>query len=120
MTNTLMTDPEVLETRFPVRVEEFVTREGSGGRGRWAGGDGLRRTLRFLEDVKVTTLSSHRVVPPFAGEGADPGQVGLDHVIRADGRREKQPGNTEVDLRAGDAFEIQTPGGGGWGKPRAK
>ena len=120
MTNTLMTDPEVLETRFPVRVEEFVTRKGSGGRGRWSGGDGLRRTLRFLEDVKVTTLSSHRVVPPFAGEGADPGQVGLDHVIRADGRREKQPGNTEVDLRAGDAFEIQTPGGGGWGKPRAK
>ncbi len=115
MTNTLMTDPEVLETRFPVRVEEFSIRDGSGGAGRWHGGDGARRVLRFLDDVTVTTLCSHRVVPPFGGDAGQPGQVGADTVIRSDGSREPQAGNTEVQLRAGDAFEMLTPGGGGWG-----
>ncbi len=116
MTNTLMTDPEVLETRFPVRVEQFSIREGSGGKGWWRGGNGVHRTLRFLEDVTVTTLCSHRVVPPFGGDGGEGGYLGIDTVIRADGTREQQPGLTEVELKAGDAFEMLTPGGGGWGK----
>ena len=117
MTNTLMTDPEVLETRFPVRVEQFSIRSGSGGQGQWRGGSGVHRTLRFLEDVTVTTLCSHRVVHPFGGEGGEGGALGVDTVIRADGTREQQPGLTEVELKAGDAFEMLTPGGGGWGAP---
>ncbi|NNK78505.1 MAG: 5-oxoprolinase, partial [Litoreibacter sp.] len=115
MTNTLMTDPEVLEARFPVRVEQFQVRKGSGGAGQWTGGDGVHRTVRFLEDVTVTTLCSHRIVPPFGGDGGAPGTLGLDTVIRADGTRLPQPGNTEVELKSGDAFEMLTPGGGGWG-----
>ncbi|MFY0690616.1 MAG: hydantoinase B/oxoprolinase family protein [Paracoccaceae bacterium] len=117
MTNTLMTDPEVLESRFPVRVEQFHVRGGSGGAGQWTGGNGVHRTVRFLEDVTVTTLCSHRIVPPFGGDGGTPGTLGLDTVIRADGTRLPQPGNTEVELKSGDAFEMLTPGGGGWGSP---
>ena len=116
MTNTLMTDPEVLESRFPVRLETFSIRGGSGGSGQWRGGDGIHRVLKFLEKVKVTTLCSHRIVPPFGVKGGKPGLVGQDTVIRSDGTRELQPGNTEVDLNCGDAFEMLTPGGGGWGE----
>lgn len=118
MTNTLMTDPEVLETRFPVRVEHFGLRAGSGGAGEWQGGDGVHRVVRFLEDVTVTTLSSHREVPPPGGDGGAPGATGENAVLRADGSRELVPGNSESALKAGDAFEMLTPGGGGWGKPR--
>jgi 5-oxoprolinase (ATP-hydrolysing) len=116
MTNTLMTDPEVLESRFPVRLETFSIRGGSGGSGQWRGGDGIHRVLKFLEKVKVTTLCSHRIVPPFGVKGGKPGLVGKDTVIRSDGTRELQPGNTEVDLNCGDSFEMLTPGGGGWGE----
>jgi len=119
MTNTLMTDPEVLETRFPVRVEHFGLRVGSGGAGEWHGGDGVHRVVRFLEDVTVTTLSSHREVPPPGGDGGAPGAVGENAVLRGDGRREEVPGNSENALKAGDAFEMLTPGGGGWGKRKA-
>lgn len=118
MTNTLMTDPEVLETRFPVRVEHFGLRAGSGGAGEWQGGDGVHRVVRFLEDVTVTTLSSHREVPPPGGDGGAPGATGENAVLRADGSRELVPGNSESALKAGDAFEMLTPGGGGWGTPR--
>ncbi|MWB76790.1 5-oxoprolinase [Pseudooceanicola sp. 216_PA32_1] len=116
MTNTLMTDPEVLETRFPVRVDRFGLRAGSGGGGTWHGGDGIHRVVRFLEDVTVTTLSSHRLVPPPGGDGGEPGACGENAVLRADGTREVVPGNAEVSLKSGDAFEMLTPGGGGWGR----
>ena len=116
MTNTLMTDTEVLESRFPVRLENFSIRKGSGGKGAWTGGDGIRRVVKFLNPVTVTTLCSHRIVPPFGVGGGSPGMVGLDTVIRANGAREQQPGNTEVHLESGDAFEMLTPGGGGWGE----
>jgi len=116
MTNTLMTDPEVLESRFPVRLENFSIRKGSGGKGAWTGGDGIRRVVKFLNPVTVTTLCSHRIVPPFGVAEGSPGMVGKDTVIRANGTREPQPGNTEVHLEPGDAFEMLTPGGGGWGE----
>ena len=115
MTNTRMTDPEVLERRFPVRLERFAIREGSGGAGQWRGGHGAIRRMRFLEPVTVTTLSSHRIVPPFGGAGGAPGAVGENWVIWPDGHRERLQGNDERTLPAGAAFEMLTPGGGGWG-----
>lgn len=116
MTNTRMTDPEVLEKRFPVRVEEFSIRRGSGGKGKYKGGDGITRKLKFLEPVTVTTLSSHRDTRPFGKEGGGNGMVGKNSVIRSDNTREKLNGNDECQLVLGDIFEMQTPGGGGWGK----
>ncbi|MEM7723473.1 MAG: hydantoinase B/oxoprolinase family protein [Pseudomonadota bacterium] len=115
MTNTRATDPEVLETRFPVRVEQTALRKGSGGTGQWRGGEGMHRTLKFLDPVKVTTLTSHRSVPIPGAQGGGDGAVGENWVIRADGTRERLPGNAEADLNAGDAIEMLTPGGGGWG-----
>jgi len=116
MTNTRMTDPEVLEKRFPVRVEEFSIRRGSGGNGAYRGGDGINRKLRFLDPVTVTTLSSHRVTRPFGKEGGEDGLAGKNSVIRADGKIEHLQGNDECELNIGDIFAMQTPGGGGWGK----
>ncbi len=117
MTNTLMTDPEVLEVRFPVRVEAFAIRQGSGGAGAHRGGEGVFRAIRFLEDVTVTTLTSHRVVPPHGAQGGAPGGVGINAVVRADGTRQQVAGNSETQLTAGDVFEMSTPGGGGFGAP---
>jgi 5-oxoprolinase (ATP-hydrolysing) len=116
MTNTRMTDPEVLERRFPVRLESLSIRPGSGGAGRWRGGNGAVRRLRFLEAVTVTVLSSSRRVPPFGVAGGGAGAVGENTVIWPDGRRERLAGNDERDLPAGAVFEMRTPGGGGWGK----
>jgi 5-oxoprolinase (ATP-hydrolysing) len=116
MTNTRMTDPEVLEKRFPVRLEAFSIRHGSGGAGRWRGGDGVVRRLRFLQPVTVTTLSLSREVPPFGVAGGGPGAVGENIAQWPDGRREVLGGNAEVELPAGAAFEMRTPGGGGWGE----
>ncbi len=116
MTNTRMTDPEILEMRFPVRLEEFAVRQGSGGAGQWRGGDGALRRLRFLSPVKVTTLSSHRVVAPFGGQGGAPGALGRNWAELPDGRLVDLRGNDEIDLEAGAAFVMQTPGGGGWGQ----
>ena len=115
MTNTRMTDPEVLEKRFPVRLEEFSIRKGSGGAGRWRGGDGAVRRLRFLTPVTVTTLCGSRKVAPFGGDGGGPGAVGENRVHWPDGRVERLDGNDERDLPAGAVFEMLTPGGGGWG-----
>lgn len=115
MTNTRMTDPEVLEKRFPVRLEEFSIRRGSGGEGHWRGGDGAVRKLRFLEPVTVTTLCGSRKVAPFGGAGGQPGAVGENLVHWPDGRVERLAGNDERDLPAGAVFEMRTPGGGGWG-----
>lgn len=115
MTNTRMTDPEVLETRFPVRVDEFSIRQGSGGIGKFTGGNGIVRRLRFNEAMTVTTLSSHRIVPPHGAAGGQPGQTGENSVERASGAVEALAGNDVVDLQAGDVFVMKTPGGGGYG-----
>jgi 5-oxoprolinase (ATP-hydrolysing) len=115
MTNTRMTDPEVLEKRFPVRLERFAIRRGSGGMGQWPGGCGLERRLRFLEPVTVTTLCSSRRFAPFGAAGGAPGALGENRVIWPDGRVEPLEGNDERDLPAGAVFDMLTPGGGGWG-----
>jgi 5-oxoprolinase (ATP-hydrolysing) len=115
MTNTRMTDPEVLEKRFPVRLEELSIRHGSGGEGRWRGGDGAVRRLRFLAPVTVTTLCGSRKVAPFGAAGGRPGAVGENLVHWPDGRVQALAGNDECDLPPGAVFEMRTPGGGGWG-----
>jgi 5-oxoprolinase (ATP-hydrolysing) len=115
MTNTRMTDPEILEKRFPVRLEAFTIRAGSGGTGEWPGGNGAVRRLRFLAPVTVTTLCGSRKVAPFGAMGGGPGAVGQNLVHWPDGRVEVLNGNDERDLPAGAVFEMRTPGGGGWG-----
>ena len=117
MTNTRMTDPEVLETRFPVRVEEFSIRSGSGGQGKWKGGEGITRRLRFNEAMTVTTLTSHRKVRPHGAAGGGDGGVGVNSVERGDGTVERLQGNDQAELQPGDVFVMQTPGGGGYGTP---
>ena len=118
MTNTRMTDPEVLETRFPVRVEEFSIRHRSGGDGRHKGGDGIVRKLRFLEEMTVTVLSSHRETSPHGVAGGLNGKTGENSVIRADGSTERLKGDDETQMQPGDIFVLKTPGGGGFGQPR--
>ncbi|WP_294221751.1 hydantoinase B/oxoprolinase family protein [uncultured Shimia sp.] len=115
MTNTRMTDPEVLETRFPVRVDEFSIRDGSGGQGQTSGGDGIVRRLRFNEPMTVTVLSSHRIVPPHGAQGGGSGAVGENSVVRADGAVAELQGNDQASLEVGDVFVMKTPGGGGFG-----
>jgi len=115
MTNTRMTDPEILEQRFPVRVEEFSIRHGSGGAGKWTGGSGITRRLRFLEAMTATVLTGHRIVPPFGVDGGAPGGCGENAVRRADGSRVVLRSNDEAQMAPGDVFEMKTPGGGGWG-----
>jgi 5-oxoprolinase (ATP-hydrolysing) len=116
MTNTRLTDPEVLEFRYPVLLEDFHIRANSGGRGCWHGGNGIRRTIRFLERMECTILSGHRRVPPFGLNGGEPGQVGLNQVRRADGHVETLQGCDDTMLEAGEAIIIQTPTAGGYGK----
>ena len=115
MTNSRLTDPEILEWRFPVRLESFEIRRGSGGAGRWPGGDGGRRRLRFLAPMTVSTLSSHRRVPPYGMAGGGPGQLGRQWVERADGRVTGLAGCDCAELGPGDVFVLETPGGGGYG-----
>ncbi len=117
MTNSRLTDPEVLEWRYPVRLERYAIRHGSGGAGRWPGGDGGRRELRFLEPMTVTTLSSHRRVPPYGMAGGRPGALGRHWVEHADGSVTPMRGCDSVAVAAGDVFVIETPGGGGYGSP---
>jgi len=117
MTNTLMTDPEILEKRFPVRLEAFGIRRGSGGGGKWRGGDGVIRVMHFNEPVTVTTLCSRRVRAPFGAMGGKDGALGEDWAVFPNGERRRLKGNDEVDLPSGGVFEMYTPGGGGWGAP---
>ncbi len=116
MTNSRLTDPEVLEWRFPVLLESFSVRPGSGGKGRHRGGDGTVRRLRFLETMTASILSSHRSVAPFGLAGGAPGAVGRNTVERTDGRIEELPHAATSELRPGDVFVIETPGGGGYGQ----
>ncbi len=119
MTNTRMTDPEVLETRFPVRVDEFSIRSGSGGIGTYCGGNGIVRKLRFLEPMTVTVLSSHRSVPTHGAAGGGSGAVGENSVMRANGKVENLMGNDEAQLDIDDVFVMKTPGGGGYGRVKS-
>ena len=115
MTNTRMTDPEVFELRYPVRLENFAIRRGSGGRGKWDGGDGAIRRVRFLEPMTAIIVSSRREVAPFGLEGGADGAPGRQWVERADGRIEVLTGTDKAEMNPGDVFEIETPGGGGYG-----
>ncbi len=115
MTNSRITDPEVLELRFPVRLESYTLRAGSGGSGRWRGGDGGVRRIRFLEPMTASILSNGRVHPAFGAAGGQPGLPGHNRVERADGRVEKLSHADGAALQAGDVFVIETPGGGGFG-----
>jgi 5-oxoprolinase (ATP-hydrolysing) len=117
MTNTRLTDPEVLEFRYPVLLEDFHIREGSGGRGRWHAGDGVRRTIRFLERMECTILSGHRRVPPFGLAGGKAGEVGENSVRRSNGRIERLQGCDATALDPGEAITIRTPTAGGCGVP---
>ncbi|MDO8878183.1 MAG: hydantoinase B/oxoprolinase family protein [Pseudolabrys sp.] len=116
MTNTRLTDPEVLEFRYPVVLEDFHIRKDSGGKGKWHAGDGIRRTIRFREKMECTLLSGHRRVPPFGLAGGEPGQVGENWARRKDGRMEKLEGCDSTVIDAGEAIIIQTPTAGGYGK----
>ena len=117
MTNTRLTDPEVLEFRYPVVLEDFHIRPGSGGRGKWHAGDGIRRTIRFLEKMECTILSGHRRVPPFGLAGGETGQVGENWARRKDGRMEKLQGCDATVIDENEAIIIQTPTAGGYGTP---
>jgi len=115
MTNTRLTDPEVLEWRHPVLIEEFAIRRGSGGAGRWHGGDGAVRRVRFLEPMTAAILSGHRRIQPYGMAGGKPGAVGRNSVRRADGTVVQLGGADKIEMNAGDVFIIETPGGGGYG-----
>jgi 5-oxoprolinase (ATP-hydrolysing) len=116
MTNSRLTDPEVLESRFPVLLEQFAIRAGSGGAGEWPGGDGAVRRIRFLEPMAAGILSNRRTVPPFGLNGGANGAPGRNRIERADGTVETLPATAAVAVEAGDVFVIETPGGGGYGR----
>jgi 5-oxoprolinase (ATP-hydrolysing) len=115
MTNSRLTDPEILEFRFPVRLESYEIRHGSGGAGRWHGGNGGVRKIRFLEPMTAAILSNNRVFAPFGMAGGQPAERGANYVIRADGHVEHLGHIGKVGMDAGDVFVIETPGGGGYG-----
>lgn len=115
MTNSLLTDPEVLEKRFPVQVHEFKIRNGSGGKGKWHGGDGIIRKIIFNESMVAQIVSNRRKIPPYGMAGGKHGVAGKNWLQRADGSVEKLNSTTEVNLKPGDMIVIETPGGGGYG-----
>jgi 5-oxoprolinase (ATP-hydrolysing) len=115
MTNSRLTDPEILEWRFPVLLEEFSIRRGSGGRGKHKGGDGVIRALRFRERMSLSILSTHRIVPPFGLAGGGDAALGENEIRRADGSIEKLGGSATAELATGDTVIVRTPGGGGFG-----
>ena len=119
MTNSRLTDPEVLEFRYPVRLDSYGIRPGSGGAGRWRGGDGAIRHIRFLDQMTASILSNGRTHGAFGMAGGQAGAVGINQVVRADGRVEPLGHIAQVEMGVGDVFEIHTPGGGGFGSPQA-
>ena len=116
MTNTRITDPEILELRYPVRLERFEIRTGSGGKGKWNGGDGIVREVIFKEKVEVNILSQHRVESPYGLKGGHAGKTGLQKLISKNGKEIILKGMNSMVAEAGDRVQIQTPGGGGYGK----
>ncbi len=116
MTNSRLTDPEILEFRFPVLLEDFHIREGSGGKGAFSAGGGTERTIRFLEEMDCAILSSHRTIPPHGLNGGDPGALGSTKVRRNDGNIETLEGCDQTVLKPGEAVIVTTPTGGGLGK----
>jgi 5-oxoprolinase (ATP-hydrolysing) len=120
MTNTRLTDPEILEFRYPVVLEDFHIRKGSGGQGKWTAGDGVVRTIRFMEKMEYTILSGHRRIQPFGMAGGGNGQIGENWVRRKDGRMDRLKGADATVVDAGEAIIIQTPTAGGYGKPNGK
>ena len=118
MTNAKLTDPEVLEWRFPMRLESFSIRKDSGGNGKHRGGNGTVRKLRFLEPMTAAILSGHRRVPPYGVDGGQPGKVGRNSVVRSDGRVESMNSTDRTEMGVDDIFVIETPGGGGFGVPK--
>ncbi|MFN9764898.1 MAG: hydantoinase B/oxoprolinase family protein, partial [Pseudomonadota bacterium] len=118
MTNSRLTDPEVLEFRFPVRLDSYAIRRGSGGAGRWRGGDGGVRRVRFLAPMTASILSNGRRVPAFGLAGGAPGATGVNRIERADGRVETLSHIGSAQMGPGDVFVIETPGGGGCGEPQ--
>jgi len=116
MTNSRLTDPEVLEFRFPVRLESYAIRAGSGGAGQWKGGDGGVRRVRFLETMTASILSNGRTVPAFGMAGGQPGALGVNRIERADGRVELLGHIGSAEMAPGDQFVVETPGGGGYGR----
>ncbi|HYW19720.1 MAG TPA: hydantoinase B/oxoprolinase family protein [Nodularia sp. (in: cyanobacteria)] len=115
MTNSRLTDPEILETRYPVLVESFSLRPHSGGQGKYSGGNGVVRRIRFLEPMTANILSSHRLVPPLGLNGGEPGKVGHNWIQRQDGTQENLNSTATAEMQPGDVFIIETPGGGGFG-----
>ncbi len=118
MTNSRLTDPEVLEFRFPVQLDSYAIRKGSGGAGQWRGGDGGVRRVRFLQPMTASILSNGRTVPAFGMAGGQPGALGINRVERADGRVEMLAHIGSAEMQPGDVFVIETPGGGGYGSPQ--
>ena len=118
MTNSRLTDPEVLEFRFPVRLDSYEIRKGSGGAGKWKGGDGGVRRVRFLEDMTASILSNGRKHGAFGMAGGESGKVGINRVVRVNGTVEDLGHIGQAEMNPGDVFEIHTPGGGGYGEPR--
>jgi len=115
MTNTRITDPEILELRYPVRLEKFEIRKGSGGKGKWNGGDGIVREVTFKERVEINILSQHRVEKPYGLKGGLPGKSGEQKMITRKGKIKILKGMDSIVAEAGDRVQIQTPGGGGYG-----
>jgi 5-oxoprolinase (ATP-hydrolysing) len=115
MTNTKITDPEIMELRYPVRIEKFAVRKNSGGAGQWKGGDGVERSIRFLQPIKLTLLSQHRNEGPYGIESGSSGKPGEQYIVKSNGSKISLPGICTVDIEAGDSIVIHTPGGGGCG-----
>jgi 5-oxoprolinase (ATP-hydrolysing) len=115
MTNSRLTDPEVLEFRFPVRLESYEIRAGSGGAGQYKGGNGGVRRVKFLEPMTASILSNGRHHPAFGMNGGSAGTPGINRVVRSDGKLEELSHIGSAQMQAGDVFEIHTPGGGGFG-----
>ncbi len=120
MTNTRITDPETVEHRFPVRVERFAVRRGSGGAGRWRGGDGAVRELTFLEPMSLSVLAQHRAEGPYGVDGGEPGAPGRQRVVRASGETVALGSVDGCEVGPGDRLVLETPGGGGWGAPEGQ
>ena len=117
MTNTRITDAEILEFRYPVRIDHFYIRQNSGGEGKWRGGHGVVRKFTFQAPLEITLLTQHRKVTPFGMNGGKGGALGFQYIIRVNGEKEELQGIDASNVNTGDSIEILTPGGGGWGRP---